>query len=110
MSRREAFLDEGFGERRGVVLLDGAPERLLIERDGDPASQRLGALSVARVRRIERGQQLAFLEMPEGPDAVAAIGRLTEGQVVEVEVTAEARDDKGASVRAGAVSQGPPRL
>ena len=62
MSERRAFLDEGFGERRGLVVLDGRPERLLFERDGEPASQRLGAGSVARVRTIERGLNLAFLD------------------------------------------------
>jgi Ribonuclease G/E len=110
VSRRQAFLDIGVRERRGVVLLDGRPERLLIERDGEPASQRLGACPIARVRRIERGQKLAFLEMPDGPDAVAPPGRLAEGQAVEVEVTAEARGDKGAAVRTGAMAEGPPRL
>jgi Ribonuclease G/E len=110
VSRRQAFLDVGLRERRGVVLLDGRPERLLIERDGEPASQRLGARSIARVRRIERGQQLAFLEMPEGVDAVAPAGRLAEGQAIQVEVTAEARGDKGAGVRIEGPAQGAPRL
>ena len=39
---RRAFLDRSPGETRGVVLLDGRPERLLIVRDGD-ATPRLGA-------------------------------------------------------------------
>ena len=34
MSRRVAYLDVGIGESRGVVLLDGLPERLVIARDG----------------------------------------------------------------------------
>ena len=29
MTGRRIFLDEGIGESRGVVTLDGAPERLL---------------------------------------------------------------------------------
>ena len=98
MSRRQGFIDEGFGERRGVVLLDGKPERLVIERDDDFACQRLGARSAARVRTVERGQGIAFLSLPEGPDGVAPIGRLAEGQAVEVEVAAEARDEKGPSL------------
>ena len=62
MSRRALFLDEGFGERRGVVTLDGRPERLLIERDGS-GSARLGARFVARVTRIDRASALAFLDL-----------------------------------------------
>src|SRR4051812_44751999 len=110
MSRRRAFLDEGFGERRGVVQLDGRPERLIIERDGAPASQRLGARSIGRVRRIERGLQLAFLELPEGTDAAAPAARLVEGQGIEVEVVAEARREKGPGVRIIGPAQGSPRL
>lgn len=110
MSRREGFIDEGFGERRGVVLLDGRPERLIIERDGDAPCQRLGARSVARVRSVERGQGIAFLAMVEGSDGVAPVGALAEGQVVEVEVAAEARDDKGPSLTIVGAGQGEPRL
>lgn len=107
---RQAFLDAGIGERRGVVLLAGQPERLIFERDVDFACQRLDARSVARVRRIERGQGLAFLAMVEGPDAVAPAGRLVEGQMVEVAVSAEPRADKGPSVVIGAPAQGEPRV
>jgi Ribonuclease G/E len=110
MSRREGFIDEAFGERRGVVLLDGKPERLIIERDGDIACQRLGARSVARVRSVERGQGIAFLSLPEGPDGVAPIGRLAEGQAVEVEVAAEARDEKGPSLTVVCVADGESRF
>jgi len=110
MSRRQGFIDEGFGERRGVVLLDGKPERLVIERDDDFACQRLGARSAARVRTVERGQGIAFLHLPEGPDGVAPVGRLAEGQTVEVEVVAEARDNKGPSLKVTGAGEGEPRL
>ena len=33
-ARRQAYLDASPGEVRGVVTLDGRPERLLIARDG----------------------------------------------------------------------------
>src|SRR5437868_5694315 len=99
MSRREGFLDEGFGERRGVVLLDGKPERLIVERESHVACQKLGARSAARVRSVQRGQGIAFLALPEGPDGVAPVGRLAEGQAVEVEIAAEARGEKGPSLR-----------
>ena len=114
MSERRRYLDAGIGERRGVVSLDGRPERLLIERDGDVACQALGAKSVARVRAIEKGPGLAFLELAEGPDAVLNLtpeaGKLAAGAVIEIEIRAEARAGKGASARFVSAAEGPPRL
>ena len=114
MTERRLYLDASHGERRGVVTLDGRPERLLIERDGSPTAQALGARSVARVRKIERASGLAFLELSEGDDAVLNLtpehGRLVEGQALEVEIRTEARTGKGASVRLVAEAEGRPRL
>ena len=113
MSRR-AYLDAGIGEARGVVVLDGRPERLLIVRDDDPPCQRLGARSVARARKIDRALGLAFLQLPEGPDAVLELrresGRLVEGQALLVEIRSEGRGDKGPSVRLAGEAEGPPKL
>jgi hypothetical protein len=78
------------------VQLRGRPERLLIERPGEPAVQKLGARVAARVRRIERGLGMAFPGFGEGPDAVVSgQSGVTEGAVLEVEITAEARAGKG---------------
>ncbi len=114
MSERRLYLDTGVGESRGVVTLDGRPERLMILRDGDLAIQALGARAVARVRKVERATALAFLDLGEGPDAIlnitAEAGRLVEGQAVEVEVRAEVRGDKGANVRLIGPAEGAPRL
>ena len=114
MSARRLYLDEGFGESRGVVTLDGRPERLLIQRDGDNLSQTLGARLVARVRRTERAQALAFLDLGGGPDGILNItresGPLAEGAVVEVEIKAESRGDKGAALRLIGPAEGVPRL
>ena len=107
---RTAFLDVGIGEARGVVLLDGRPERVIIERDGEAACQRLGARSVTRVRRVDSNLGIAFLAMPEGPDAIAPAGRRVEGQAIEVEVASESRPDKGAAVTPIAPAEGEPRL
>ncbi|HEX8569877.1 MAG TPA: ribonuclease E/G [Caulobacteraceae bacterium] len=102
---RALFIDKAFGETRGVVQLRGRPERLLIEREGGPTSQRLGARVCGRVRRVDRTLNLAFLDLGQGPEAVAPLSRelpLVEGAAVEVEVTAESRggpDAKGPSVR-----------
>ena len=92
------YLDRGFGETRGAFVVDGRPHRLLIERQDEPPSQKLGAISVARVRRIERGLKLAFLQMADGPDGLLPLGAgladLVEGSAILVEVAAEARGDK----------------
>ena len=114
MTERRLYLDVGAGETRGVVTLDGRPERLLIVRDGDLAVQALGARAVARVRAVDRANALAFLDLGAGPDAVLNLtkesGHVTEGLALEVEIRSAARRDKGASARLIAPADGPPRL
>jgi len=114
MSRRRLYLDRAPGESRGVVTLDGRPERLLIVRADDLPVQGLGARSLARVRRIDRGLAGAFLDLGDGPEAIlpltGAAKALTEGAAVEVELTVEARRGKGAVARLIGPGEGPPRL
>jgi Ribonuclease G/E len=114
MSQRRLYLDDCAGETRGVVTLDGRPERLMIVRDGDLAQQALGARLAARVRRVENAAGLAFLDIGVEPDAVLnltpEIGRLIEGQALEVEIRTEARGDKGATVQFMGPAQAPVRL
>ena len=114
MTERRLYLDAGVRETRGVVTLDGRAERLLIARDGDLATQALGARVVGRVRGVEQASGLAFLDLGEGPDAILnltpELGRLIEGQAVEVEIRAEARRGKGASARMVGPAEGSPRL
>lgn len=111
MSARTLFIDKGIGETRAVVQLRKRPERLLIERDGDPASSRLGARVAARVRRIDRALNMAFFDLGEGVEAVADLAKLVEGAALDVEVTAEARAGKAAAVRIHGPAEGEaPRL
>ena len=110
MSTRALYLDRSPGEVRGLVTLGGKPERLLIERDGESVVQRLGAVSVGRVRRLERALGLAFIELAGGEDATAPIGWLVEGSAVEVEVAAEGRRGKAPVVRVLGSAEGQPRL
>ncbi|MDB5495804.1 MAG: hypothetical protein JWP86_3141, partial [Phenylobacterium sp.] len=53
MSRRGLFLDRSPGELRGVVSLEGRPERLILRRDEDDPRLQLGARLVARVAGLE---------------------------------------------------------
>jgi hypothetical protein len=114
MTERRLYLDHGDGESRGVVTLDGRPERLLIARKGDLAVQALGAQVIARVRSIQRAQGLAFLDLGEGPDGILNLApdtpRLVEGAAVQIEIRSEARVGKGASTRLIGPGDGPPRL
>lgn len=115
MTRRRILLDEGVGETRGVVVLDGRPERLLIARETDVAVQALGAQVVARLRSFDRALGLVFLDLGEGADAVLTLrpdmSRLSQGRAVAVEIRAEARGGKGASARLlDEAVEGPPRL
>lgn len=114
MSERRFYLDRGIGETRGVVLLDGRPERLLIARDGDPVVTAAGARSVARVRKVDRTIGVAFLELPQKHDAVLPLKpdmeRFGEGAALEVEVRSEPREGKSAVVRLIGLAEGAPRL
>jgi Ribonuclease G/E len=114
MTERRGYLDVGVGETRGLVTLDGRPERLLIARDTDVAVQALGAEVIGRVRKVERQLALAFVDLGEGPDGVLNLRpemiRIAEGQAVAVEIRAEARAGKGASLRLIGEAEGPPRL
>jgi Ribonuclease G/E len=115
MSQRRLYLDAAPGELRGVVALDGLPERLLIARFDDRAVQQPGARVAARVRKIEPSLKTAFLDLGEGPDAVLPLAGLTaktihEGAWLEVQVVSEARAGKGAATRMVGPGNGPPRL
>ena len=108
---RRLLLDAAPGERRGVVLLDGRPERLLIERDGEAPAARLGDRRIARVAAAGAGGG-RWLDL--GVDAPGWLPRapadLPEGAAVEVEVAAEARRGKGPRLRLRERGEGPPRL
>jgi hypothetical protein len=85
----------------------------LIQRTDDPPRQRLGAVVVGRVRRVDRSLASLYIDLGEGPDAVLpliAAGGLAEGAAIEIEIAAEAHAEKGAVVRLLGASEGPPRL
>src|SRR5471030_2506342 len=112
MSERRIYLDRGVGETRGVVTLDGRPERLLVRRDDDEPRLLLGARLVARVASLEPALATAFLDLGQGAEAILPMKpdqRLVRGQAVEVEIRAEPRRGKLAIARSIGVAEGPPR-
>jgi Ribonuclease G/E len=113
VSTRATFLDEAPGEVRGVVTLDGAPERLLIRRDDDDPKQLLGARLAAVVASVEPQMATAFLDLGEGSQAILPFkpeARPVRGAVLEVEVRAEPRRGKLAVMRLIGDASGRPRL
>ena len=114
MSHRAYFLDRCIGETRGVVTLDGRPERLLIARDGEPAATRLGARCVARVRTVDKAIGAAFLDLPGGEEALLSLrpdeSPPVRGAAVEVEIRTESRRGKLATVRLIGDATGEPRI
>jgi Ribonuclease G/E len=109
----EVFLDETPGETRGAILRDGRFTHLLIQRETDIPQTRLGARSVGRVTEVNQGLHGAFVDI--GADDPAFLpfprnDRLTQGERLEVVVTAEPRAGKGAVVRRLGAGEGAPRL
>lgn len=114
MTCRALYLDVAPGEQRGVVTLNGHPERLLIGRSDEVMVQCAGARVAARVRRVEPALRSAFLDLGSGPDALlnypSTEPALHEGMFLEVEIQSPARGAKGASARLVGPARGPVRL
>ena len=113
MSERQAFLDRGIGEDRGVILLDGQPERLLIRRHDEDSSLLVGTRLAARVRKVEPAFASAFLDLGEGREAMMAFkpeSRPVEGQMLDVEIRTAPRPGKLATVRVLGDATGNPRV
>lgn len=113
MSERRLFLDRGIGVTRGVVTLDGRPERLLLHRDDDEPRLMLGARLIARVASVEPAIGTAFLDIGGGLDAILPFkseARPVRGGAVEIEIRSEPRDGKLAVARQLAEGEGAPRL
>ncbi len=113
MSSRQIFLDRGIGETRGVVTLDGRPERLIIRRDGDEPRLLLGARLAARVESVEPALATAFLDLGGGAEAILPFKadlRPVRGAIVEVELRSEPRRGKLAVARLLGEADGEPRI
>ena len=110
MSGRQFFLDRCPGEARGVVLQDGRPERLWIERQGAQPWPRLGERHRARVEELSPGLRLARLVLAGGQEAALPLAKTDpppRGSAVEVEIAAEPRGGKAAVARLIGPASGP---
>ena len=113
MNERRLYVDRAIGEVRGLVTLEGRPERLLIQREGEDQRLSLGARLIARVSGVEPAMATAFLDLggdlqailPFKPDA-----KPVRGALLEIEIRGEARDGKLAVARAIGMGEGALRL
>ena len=118
MTGIEVFLDDTPGEVRGMVAReDGSGiwrfEHLLIQREDDVAEHRLGARCVGRISEVHPGLKGGFVDLGtplHGFLPFRGQDRLTVGQKVEVEVSAEPREGKGPTLRLIGAGEGAPRL
>lgn len=110
----EYFLDETPGETRGIVARGGEYHALYIERSSDPVQHRRGTRQIGRVARVEPGLKAAFIDLGVGdPLAFMALPkniRLDVGAKVEITVSAEPRESKGAVVKYVAPASGDVRV
>jgi hypothetical protein len=108
----EVFLDETPGETRGVVVRGGRAEHLLMQRDGDAATHRLGARSIGRVAEVVAALRGTFVDLADGSGFLPtkAEGEVRVGEKVEVVVTAEPRGGKGPTLRRLGAGEGELRL
>lgn len=102
MAERYIYIDTSPGERRGVIVSDGRPERLFLLRTGDHYP-RLGERYRARVLTIDRGLGLAELDLGHGRRAALRLKAdrtpPIQGQALAVEIHIEPQGDKAAVAR-----------
>jgi hypothetical protein len=102
VAERRFYLDRCPGEVRGVITLDGAPERLLLARDGDP-TPRLGAIYGGRVSELSARLGLARVDLGDGQVGSLRLRGVErpphEGQRLRAAVVAEPAGGKPAALR-----------
>ena len=102
MADRRIYIDRAPGETRGVIAVDGRPERLLIEREGE-TWPRLGLRRRGRVTLVDRALGLAVLDLGEGQEASLRLKAdrppPVQGQSLDIEIAIEPQGGKPAVAR-----------
>ncbi|MGN6363591.1 ribonuclease E/G [Asticcacaulis taihuensis] len=101
-----------FGLARGAVFIDGRPHLYTEGYEYDQSLIKVNVRSVARLKSKAGG--LAFLSLADGSEAVLDVpqevfAKLVEGTALEIEIIAEARQEKRARARLIGAAQGEPR-
>ncbi len=99
------FVDDAIGEIRAVRVRGDRPVGLVVGRWSDTARPRLADVYRGRVRAVDAGRRLAFVDLGEAPDGVLRWSAprppkgLVEGVLLRVEIAAEAYAEKGPRLR-----------
>jgi hypothetical protein len=101
-----------FGLARAAVFVDDLAHIYDEGLEYDPAFNRFGVVSVARLKSRSGG--MLFLGLADGAEAILdapaeVVSKLVEGASLRVEIAAEARQDKLARARLLGAAEGPPR-
>ena len=94
--------DSRFGLARGAVCIDGLPH---LYAEGYEYNQSLTMVNVRSVARLKsKASGMAFLALADGAEAVLDVpqegfAKLIEGAALEIEIIAEARQEKLARAR-----------
>lgn len=103
--KQRCVIDEAIGETRAAVYDGKSVVELYARRWTDAEAPRLGDRFAGRVRRVEKSLAAAFIDMGTESDGFLKFTtapdapRLTEGLRIEVEITREPEDGKGAMVK-----------
>ncbi len=99
--KNRAVIDRGIGETRIAVYEGKKLAELYLRRWSDKFRPRSGDIFAGRISKIDKSMGGAFVALGHGPDGLlkftnaAGAPRLTEGQMVKVEITREAIAEKG---------------
>lgn len=96
-----AVIDRGIGETRCAVYTGRRLAEIYVRRWSDKNLPRLGDIFAGRMATIDQSVSGAFIDLGAGPHGLlkftdmSGAPRLTEGAMIQVEVTREAISDKG---------------
>ena len=99
--KTRAVIDNGIGETRIAVYQGRRLVELFLRRWSDKGRPRLGDIFAGRITNMDKSIGGAFVDLGIGPHGVLKftdthnLPRLTEGQIVKVEISREAVQEKG---------------